>query len=387
MKLSVIFHSWLFRDDSGYWCKDVYVTYFEELAERFDLNLVATVTEDAQSFITRKFSGDPRIVITHLPKNPLTKMTALWNGIRNADFVLIFMPTYSGAFAGVVARFSGIPYAVYHGIDWVQNITLVRRTDSSRLGWLIKRFEPSWIRWWDMRLVKGSRFILVAGGQLQHKYQSLGLRVIPTVPIIQFERRELCEPKKSLHSPIRLLYVGGLMVRKGVQDLLSALTKLRGRLDFTLTLVGDGADRCLIEEKVKALGLDHQVHFAGFVAASEELKNIYRTHDIFVLPSYAEGFPRVLYEAALFGLPILTTDVNGIPYLLQDEHSALFIQAGCIEDIADKVARICEDTGLRCRMAKEAAQIVTDILDCPAWQQHGDLIQSEMTQSNGKSLV
>ncbi|WPL10855.1 glycosyltransferase family 4 protein [Thiorhodovibrio litoralis] len=381
MNLSVIFHSWLFKDGSGYWCKDVYGIYFEKLAERFDLNLVATVKEDAQTFSTRKFSSDHRIVITHLPNNPLSKMAALWNGIRNAEFVLIFMPTYSGAFAGVVARISGIPYAVYHGIDWVQNTTWARRVDSSRLGWLIERFEPFWIRWWDMQLIRGSRFVLTAGGQLQEKYQSLGLRVIPTVPIIQFARRDLCVPKKSLHSPIRLLYVGGLMVRKGVQDLLSALTKLRGRLDFTLTLVGDGPDRRLIEKKVKALGLDQQVHLAGFVAASDELKNIYRTHDIFVLPSYAEGFPRVLYEAALFGLPILTTDVNGIPYLLQDEHSALFLRVGGIEDIANKVGRICEDTDLRCRIAKEANQIVTDILDCPAWQQHGDLILSEMTNN------
>ncbi|MGB5975244.1 MAG: glycosyltransferase, partial [Nodosilinea sp.] len=132
-----------------------------------------------------------------------------------------------------------------------------------------------------------------------------------------------CGVDPSLFDPVthegtgkRLLYVGRLAAEKGLPVLLESLTELvHSEPELILTVVGDGADRALLEQQVFDLGLQDHVRFLGYQSQSavrEHLKNT----DVFVLPSFAEGIPVVLMEAMAAGVAVVATQVAGVSELV-----------------------------------------------------------------------
>jgi glycosyltransferase involved in cell wall biosynthesis len=85
--------------------------------------------------------------------------------------------------------------------------------------------------------------------------------------------------------------------------------------DFILLFLGSGPDKVIVEELFKSSGISNNVIFLGDVP-NFEIQSFYQTADIFINPTFAEGFPRVLLEAMACGLPIVTTDAGGIGDIL-----------------------------------------------------------------------
>lgn len=118
------------------------------------------------------------------------------------------------------------------------------------------------------------------------------------------------------HDPMRLLFVGSLIPLKGVGFLLDALAQVqRQRQDWCLDLVGDGQDRATFERQAAELGLAPQVNFHGWKTKSE-VAGFMRQADLFVLPSLWDNMPCVIVEAMASGLPIVASDVGGIPEMV-----------------------------------------------------------------------
>lgn len=117
----------------------------------------------------------------------------------------------------------------------------------------------------------------------------------------------------SQHVPeLRLLYVGDFTPNKNVSGIVAALEILRLRRPTTLTVVGGGGD---IKGRVKTL-LDAQrfsgVSYLGRITDSARLRDIYRSHDIFVMPSFHETFGMTYIEALSQGLPVVHSHGQGI---------------------------------------------------------------------------
>lgn len=125
----------------------------------------------------------------------------------------------------------------------------------------------------------------------------------------------------------RFLYLGRLDKEKGLLELLEAIhsLKVQGIDNFIFDIVGDGYHEAEIKEKSKQLELNNIVEFHGGVTDLFQLQAYYANSDLFVLPTYHEGFPRTLYEAMIFGVPIITTFVGGIPSLMKDRFNCLEI--------------------------------------------------------------
>jgi glycosyltransferase involved in cell wall biosynthesis len=118
------------------------------------------------------------------------------------------------------------------------------------------------------------------------------------------------------HDPIRILFVGSLILLKGVGFLLDALAQVqRQRQDWCLDLVGDGQDRATFERQAAELGLAPQVTFHGWKTKTE-VAGFMRQADLFVLPSLWDNMPCVVVEAMASGLPIVASDVGGIPEMV-----------------------------------------------------------------------
>ena len=110
------------------------------------------------------------------------------------------------------------------------------------------------------------------------------------------------------------------------------------------------------------MGITNKIEFLGHIPNGPELLRIYRDSDIFILPTYSgEGFPRVLYEAMSQSIPIITTNVCGIPYKMKHEENALIVQPESSEAIADAIERLKNNSGLRMKLIKNGQKFMKDM--------------------------
>jgi glycosyltransferase involved in cell wall biosynthesis len=111
-----------------------------------------------------------------------------------------------------------------------------------------------------------------------------------------------------------LLYIGEMLLAKGVGDLLDALALLRGRNHrVTLLAVGSGPDAQRLKDHARMLGILDQVTFE----APQPIRHVLARSRLMVMPSRAESLPYVLLEAGAARHPLVSTNVGGIPEILQ----------------------------------------------------------------------
>lgn len=123
--------------------------------------------------------------------------------------------------------------------------------------------------------------------------------------------------------PLRLLFVGRLVERKGVEYLVRALPRILEERPAVITVVGEGEWRPRIEAAAREEGVEERVELTGYIPA-ERLERLYRTCDAFVLPAVVdekgdtEGLGVVLLEALLFERPVIASGVGGIVDIVRD---------------------------------------------------------------------
>jgi glycosyltransferase involved in cell wall biosynthesis len=155
---------------------------------------------------------------------------------------------------------------------------------------------------------------------------------------------------RRLDGPFRLVTVGSLeQLYKGTDVLIQAVADCVGNgLDVTLTIVGDGKYRAMLEASANRLGVGRRVIFAGSLPGADAVKVFLDNADLFVLPSRTEGLPRALIEAMARGLPCIASDVGGIPELLPADD--LFLP-GRAAELAAKIVDVLADSDRRERMS------------------------------------
>ncbi len=160
----------------------------------------------------------------------------------------------------------------------------------------------------------------------------------------------------AAHAPVRLLYHGRVDRRKGVLDLIEALGSLRGQqVRCALTISGIGPDLEAARRQTSALGLDGSVRFSGY-SDYGNAASVYQGQDVFVSPTYAEGFSNTVLEAMACGLPILSCDVVGVADCLRDGENGLLVAPGDVPGLAAALRRLIEDEALRRRLAVAALE-------------------------------
>jgi glycosyltransferase involved in cell wall biosynthesis len=158
-------------------------------------------------------------------------------------------------------------------------------------------------------------------------------------------------PERSACSTsAQVLFVGRLLHGKGLSLLFEAVAELRRRdLDVTVTVVGDGPARAEIDAAVRALDLSQHVSLLGSVGQDDLLAR-YAAADIFCLPSFAEGIPVVAMEAMAMELPVVTTQIMGIPELVEDGVQGLLVPPGRVDALTDTLDRLVRHPDERRRM-------------------------------------
>ncbi|RYI18788.1 MAG: colanic acid biosynthesis glycosyltransferase WcaL [Acetobacteraceae bacterium] len=168
----------------------------------------------------------------------------------------------------------------------------------------------------------------------------------------------------------RVAFVGRLDPVKGALLLIEAMaTVLKSHPDATLTLAGDGPARSGAEAKAKDLGIDHAVHFAGFMTQGQ-VADLLANSDMLVLPSFAEGLPVVYMEALASRIPVVASRVAGVPELVEDGVTGYTIPPGDVDTLANRMIRLMDDPAAARAMGeagRRAVEAQHDIRTEGAW--------------------
>jgi len=160
-----------------------------------------------------------------------------------------------------------------------------------------------------------------------------------------------------------ILFVGRLVKRKGLTDLLSAFEIVaRSHPDTRLVVVGDGPFRPELEGLVARSPFRDRVELKGTLTG-KPLYEEYASCDVFVMPSRTtnvdtEGFGMVFLEAAYFARPAVGTRSGGIPEAVVDGETGLLVDQEDIEDLASKIAALLSDRALSERLGQRARERV-----------------------------
>ena len=124
-----------------------------------------------------------------------------------------------------------------------------------------------------------------------------------------------------------VLYAGRLDIRKGLRELIEAVAALRSRRPaLRCYLLGEGPDKPLLQAAIARHGLDGVISFVA-AAPTATVARWMAAADVFTLPSYMEGCPNVVLEALASGRPVVTTNVGGIPELMDAASGSLVAPA------------------------------------------------------------
>jgi len=166
---------------------------------------------------------------------------------------------------------------------------------------------------------------------------------------------------------VRLLAVGTLTPRKGhalLVDALSGLRSLPWRLDCVGSVERDPQCTGALRRAIRAAALDARVALHGELPPAA-LERAYRAADVFVLPSYHEGYGMAFAEALAHGLPIVATTAGAIPEVVPADASRL-VPPGDAAALRAALGELIGDASLRDRLAARAARAAGALPDWPA---------------------
>lgn len=293
-------------------------------------------------------AGEEGLETVALKMSSEFSLTAIWRLARLFEehrIQVIHMHTsHSVMLAGLAARWAGVPVRV-----------MSRRVDFTRFhpsattsGNPFRRFKYRWNTDRIIAISKGVHNALVQDGidpaRVVVIYDACPLDLFdPTLPSEPFRREGGLGPDMPV-----IGNVAHFADHKGHRYLVEAAQQVIQREPRArFVLVGDGDLRAVIEEQVKALGLDASVIFTGFRA---DIPQVLAAFDLFVLSSHMEGMGSVLLEAMAMGRPIVATRVGGIPELIEDGVEGLLVPPRDPKALAGAILSLLADPDKRLRM-------------------------------------
>lgn len=155
--------------------------------------------------------------------------------------------------------------------------------------------------------------------------------------------------------------VGRLHTQKGQEYLIEAVSVLRRQdRDVCVRIIGEGDRRAFLHATAERLGIAEYVELPG---VSETIAGELARMDIFALPSLWEGLPLALLEAMAAGIPVVSSNVDGILEVVEDNVNGFIVPPRDVKSLALTLGRLCDDPGLRERLSSAALKTVRERFD------------------------
>jgi glycosyltransferase involved in cell wall biosynthesis len=255
----------------------------------------------------------------------------------------------TSALALIWARASSRPLLhVEHGSDYVQLDNRAARTAARAYDLMLGR----------ALLRRADAVVAISRAAADFVRQLTGREVPVIYRGMHTERLDAARPDDCVLQwaggrPV-ITFAGRLIDGKGVVDLLSAFSAMREQ-QAVLCIVGDGPCRGDLEALAERLGISRRVLLRGYLPETDAWA-VMRASDVIVNPSYTEGLPTSVLEAALMGKAILASDVGGTTEIIADGESGLLVVPRDIDGLRAGLERLIGDSELRERLGEAARE-------------------------------
>ncbi|MCI2425300.1 N-acetyl-alpha-D-glucosaminyl L-malate synthase BshA [Candidatus Acetothermia bacterium] len=166
-----------------------------------------------------------------------------------------------------------------------------------------------------------------------------------------------CIPPCDSPHQVTLMHISNFRPVKRIGDVIRIFAKVAAKIDARLLLVGDGPDVSIAAQMARDLAVVDRVIFLGVV---NRVSSLLRAADLLLLPSETEGFGLVALEAMASGVPVVASDVGGLPEVIEHGSCGYLAPVGDVEQMASYALKLLSDCPLRKSFAeagrKRAAQ-------------------------------
>jgi glycosyltransferase involved in cell wall biosynthesis len=179
-----------------------------------------------------------------------------------------------------------------------------------------------------------------------YKRRGVATRIVPNIVDVQRFTASGRHPHSREETSPQLLVTRNLEPIYDIDTALRVLQQVRKTFPGTsMTICGSGPERDRLMALAQALGIGSAVVFTGRVE-NEQMADLYRSADIMLNPSLADNMPISVLEALASGVPVVSTRVGGVPYLVQHGKTALLVPPGDVDAMTKAVIRVLEDPDL-----------------------------------------
>jgi len=190
------------------------------------------------------------------------------------------------------------------------------------------------------------------GGKWERFYNKIRIDRNRLIKILNWI--DIQEYSREFKEDTTFLYIGAMVEKKGVGDLIDTILKYKDLNRYKFIFAGGGT--LLDRLKDKAKGIDNII-FKDWLD-SEEVIKLYKSVDILILPSYAEGFPNVISEALNYRLPIISTNVGGISESVKNNFNGILFEPKNRFQLYRSIRRLGESRELREKFSKNSEEIL-----------------------------
>lgn len=284
-------------------------------------------------------------------------------------FLLLFALLKDNNTKGVII-FASCGFSFYERIcqSFICRLFGVKDVFFIRSGHFITTTENSaFLKFIHKLLLKIPYKIGLQGTNWQTFYNSIGVDSDRTILIHNWLPKGVNIINKPISiSPINrdieFVYIGWLVREKGIMELMEAISKLIKFYSFNFTFIGGGYLEKHINSTIVKNNWSNNIKSLGWKKHGEVLQYL-KTSDVFVLPSYTEGFPNALIEAMANGLPAICSNVGGISDSLHNNVNGFLIPPKDENSITDAMKRYIVDPSLIALHSSATIEIVTNLHD------------------------
>jgi glycosyltransferase involved in cell wall biosynthesis len=169
--------------------------------------------------------------------------------------------------------------------------------------------------------------------------------------------------------PPIVLGLGRLVEKKGFADLIDACAILAHQgVEFRCRIIGEGEESASLRARVEQRGVKHLIEMSG-PRPQQEVFRLIQQAAVMTVPCVVgkdknrDGLPTVLLESMALGTPCVSTDVTGIPEVVEHENTGLITPAQDPHSLAMSIKRLLDDAPLRSRLARNARLLIEDQFD------------------------
>jgi glycosyltransferase involved in cell wall biosynthesis len=277
----------------------------------------------------------------------------LLTSVNKLDLVLVRAPTaLSYIFNRTITQVSVLLVGDFPSRRQLNELSLISNIYNSLLY--------KWMKINQKRLLKSS-IVFVNNNLLYNKFKNHSKKMchIKTSTFNSddiFYRKDTCQ-----QSIIKLLFVGRIEESKGLYELYDSLAALKkSTYNFHLSVVGNPTKKEFLNELdnyAAKLGLDNNISHLGYITLGSKLFETYKSNDIFVLPTKFDAFPRTITEAMSQSLPVITTNVGGIPMRLKNKRNALLVNPGKSCELTNAIITLVSNDNLRKSIINEGTKL------------------------------